>query len=327
MSVIGRVLAVVVAALVLSSSGLLAQQFPTRLITIVVPYPAGGATDMAVRPLVDRMTAVLGQPVVVENVSGGGSTLGTARVARAAPDGYTLLMHQVALAAMPALFKTLGFDVETSLAGVGLINTNPSVIVGPTSLGLEDFSALATKMKREPGRIRIAHAGAGSLAHLCAVAFAKALDVEVNIIPYRGGSPAVTDLLGGHVDLFCPGAGVVLEQVRSGKLKAFAVTSRARYAALPEVPTVAELGHPELEITFWQGLFAPAGTPAPVIARLNGALREALADPAVAETFTANGMNLFPPDEQTPEAATRLWLSETKRWGEIIRANGISIAP
>ncbi|NVO17446.1 MAG: tripartite tricarboxylate transporter substrate binding protein [Rhodoplanes sp.] len=327
MSVIGRVAAIAVSALVLSSNVLLAQGFPNRLVTIVVPYPAGGATDMAVRPLVDRMAAVLGQPVMVENIAGGGSTIGTARVARAAPDGYTILVHQVALAAMPALYKTLGFDPETSLTGIGLINTNPSLIVGPASLDAKDFDALAAWMKRNPGRTRVAHAGAGSLSHLCAVAFAKSLGAEINIIPYRGGSPAVTDLLGGHVDLFCPGAGVVLEQVRSGRMRAYAVTSRRRYTALPEVATVAELGHPELEITFWQGLFAPAGTPAPVIARLNAALREALADPAVVRTFEANGMDLFPPDAQTPDAATRLWLSETRRWSEIIRTNNISISP
>lgn len=327
MSIIGRVAAIALSALVLSSTALLAQGFPNRLVTIVVPYPAGGATDMAVRPLVDRMAAVLGQPVVVENIGGGGSTLGTARVARATPDGYTILAHQVALAAMPALYKSLGFDPETSLTGIGLINTNPSLIVGPTSLDAKSFRELAAWMKGAPGRTRVAHAGAGSLSHLCAAAFAKALGAEINIIPYRGGSPAVTDLLGGHVDLFCPGAGVVLEQVRSGRMRAYAVTSRSRYAALPEVATVAELGHPELEIMFWQGLFAPAGTPAPVIARLNAALRAALADPAVIKNFEANGMEVFPVDEQTPEAATRLWLAETKRWGAIIRANNITVGP
>ena len=314
-------------ALSVSAVPLVAQEFPSRFITLVVPYPPGGATEVAVRPIIDRMAAALGQPVIVENVSGAGSTLGTARVARAAPDGYTILAQQVSLAAMPALFKNLTFDVENSLTGVGLINTNPSVIVGRASLEAKDFRELATWMKQNPGQTRVAHAGAGTMAHLCAVVFGKAVGAEINIIPYRGGNAVNTDLLGSHVDLFCSGAGLVLEHVKSGGMKAYAVTSKTRYAPLPDTPTVIELGHPELEIKFWNGLFAPAGTPAPVIARLNAALRQALADPAVIKTFQANGMEPFLAEEQTPEAATKLWLAETKRWGEVIRANNITITP
>lgn len=304
-----------------------AQEFPNRFITLVVPYPPGGATEVAVRPIIDRMAAALGQPIVVENVSGAGSTLGTARVARASPDGYTILAQQVSLAAMPALFRNLTFDAEKSLTGIGLINTNPSVIVGRASLASKDFRELTAWIKSNSGQTRVAHAGAGTMAHLCAVAFAKAIDAEVNLIPYRGGNAVNTDLLGGHVDLFCSGAGLVLEHIKSGGMRAYAVTSKSRYAPLPDTPTVFELGHPELEIEFWNGLFAPAGTPAPVIARLNAALRYALADPGVVKTFEASGMDVFPPEEQTPEAATKLWLTETKRWGDVIRANNITITP
>lgn len=320
-------LARLVALLLLAAAPAAAQTdaFPTRTITVVVPYPAGGATDVAVRPVVERLAAVLGQSVVIENVGGGGSTIGTGRVARAAPDGYTLLGQQVSIAAMPALFPKLPFDVEKSLTGVALINTNPSLIVGRANLPANTWPELVAWMKSKPGEARIAHAGAGTMAHLCAAVLARAVGAELNIVPYRGGNAVNTDIIGGHVDLFCSGAGLVLEHVKAGTMKPFAVTSREPYEPLPNLPTVLQLGLPELEIRFWQGLFAPAGTPKPIIDKLNAAVREALRDPAVLKSFRDNGMSAFPPQEQTPEAATALWLSETKRWGDVIRANNITV--
>jgi tripartite-type tricarboxylate transporter receptor subunit TctC len=303
------------------------ESFPSRHITIVVPYPPGGATEVAVRPILDRMAEKLGQPVVVENAPGAGSTLGTAKVARAAPDGYTLLAQQVSLAAMQGLFPKLGFDVDKSLVGVGLINTNPSLIVGRTTLEPSSFVDLTAWMKKSQRDVKFAHAGAGTMAHLCAALFARTIGADVNVIPYRGGNAVNTDIIGGHVDLFCSGAGLVLEHVKAGTMKAYAVTSRERYAPLPNTPTVIELGHPELEIRFWQGLFAPAGTPQPVIDKLNEALRYALADAKVRENFANNGMYVFPAAEQTPEAATKLLQSETQRWSEVIRANNITASP
>ncbi|HWM82538.1 MAG TPA: tripartite tricarboxylate transporter substrate binding protein [Pseudolabrys sp.] len=301
--------------------------FPTKPVTIVVPYPAGGAADVAVRPIVDRMAEHLGQPVIIENAPGAGSTIGTNKVVRAAADGYTLLAQQVSLAAIPGLFPNLNIEVDKKLTGIGLINTNPSLIVGRASLEVKDFAELVAWMKKDGPNVRFAHAGAGTMAHLCAALFARSIGTEVNIIPYRGGNAVNTDIIGGHVDLFCSGAGLVLEHVKSGRMKAFASTSKERYAPLPDTPTVVELGMPELEIKFWQGLFAPTGTPQPIIDKLNAALRHALADPKVIKSFAANGMSVFPADEQTPDAATKLLQSETKRWGEVIRVNNITVTP
>jgi tripartite-type tricarboxylate transporter receptor subunit TctC len=310
-------------ACVLSPSAASAQSYPTRPITLIVPFPAGGATDAIARIINENLSQSLGQQVVVENVGGAGGMIGAARVARAAPDGYTLLLHQVGLAAGMTLYPNATFDAEKTLTGVGIVNNSASIIAGRGTLPPNTMAELAAWMK-EPGRhTKIAHAGVGAFGHLCGVLFAQEVGAQADQIPYRGGGPALNDLVAGHADLSCLSAAIIAPLVKSGQLKAYGIIGRRRFPALPEVPTMAEAGYKNLNIDFWHILFAPAGTPRPIIERLNAALLHALADTRVTETFTKNGMELFPAGEETPEAATAMLKSEIKRWGDVIRANNI----
>ena len=302
-----------------------AQTFPSRAITIVVPYSPGGPTDSAARILGEHMAATFGQNVVIENVSGGGSTIATGRVARATPDGHTILIHQVAIAANVTLLK-LPFDTEKELTGVGLVNFSPMVLVGRKTLPANTMAEMTAWMKATGANVKFAHAGSGSLAHLCAALLAQSLGVEVNMIPYRGGTPAVTDILAGHADIYCSSPATAMEQIKAGLIKAFSVTAKERMVSLPDVPSAVALGYKDLDIQFWQGLFAPAGTPRPIVDRLNQAMRVALTDPKVLKSFGDAGMSAFPKDEQGPEATTAKLRNEIKRWGDVIRSNKIDAA-
>jgi tripartite-type tricarboxylate transporter receptor subunit TctC len=315
---IGLVAAIAFAAW---AGSLPAQDFPARNITIIVPYPPGGSTDVAARVVGEHMAMTLGRHVVVENISGGGSTIATGRVARAQPDGYTLLVHQLALAANVSLFSKLSFDAQKDLSGIGLINYSPMMLVGRKSLSANGMSDLLSWMKGQ--RARFAHVGPGSAAHLCAALLAQAAGVEIDLVPYRGGGLAIPDLLAGHVDLYCTPPAGVGEYVKAGTAKGYGVAAKRRLDAFPDVPSLVESGFSSLDMRFWQGMFAPAGTPRPVVEKLNAALRLALADPAVIKSFAQTEFSVFPEDEQTPAAADRLLRAEIARWGEIIRANNV----
>jgi tripartite-type tricarboxylate transporter receptor subunit TctC len=304
-----------------------AQNFPNRPIAILVPYSPGGPTDTAARVLGEHMAVTLGQNMVVENLTGGGGTIATGRAARATPDGYTLLLHQLALAANVTLLPNQPYDTEKELTGVGLVNFSPMVLVGRNTLPVETMAEMTAWMKLHGPDVKFAHAGSGTLAHLCAALLAQSLGIKVTMIPYRGGTPAVTDILAGHSDIYCSSPLTAMEQIKGKLIKAFAVTSPKRMATLPDVPSAVALGYKDLDIQFWQGLYVAAGTPKPVVERLNNALRLALADPKVVQSFTDTGMSAFPIDERTPEAATVKLRDEIKRWGEVIRANNIVAAP
>jgi tripartite-type tricarboxylate transporter receptor subunit TctC len=315
---IGLVVAIALAA---GAGAPRAQDFPTRNITIVVPYPPGGASDAAARVVGEHMAATLGRHVIIENVSGGGSTIATGRVVRAQPDGHTLLVHQLAIAANVALFPKLPFDVERDLTGVGLINYSPMMLFGRHSLPPNSIGELLAWLKDH--RAKLAHVGPGSAAHLCSALFAQSGAADVDMVPYRGAGLAITDLLAGHVDLYCTPPAGLAEYVKAGRAKAYGVASKRKLDSLPDVPSLFTSGFPSLDMRFWQAMFAPAGTPRPVIDKLNAALRLALADPAVIKSFAQTEFSVFPEDEQTPAAADRLLRSEIARWGEIIRANNI----
>ena len=316
----------IAAALALASFSIPAfAQDAARRITIVVPYSPGGPTDAAARVIGEHISATLGQNVVVENVTGGGGTIAVGRVAQSAPDGTTLLLHQLALAANVTLMKQ-PFDTEKDLTGVALVNFSPMVIVGRNTLPATSMSELAAWMKQSAGNVKFAHAGSGSLAHLCAAIFAQSVGSPVTMVPYRGGAPALTDPLAGHTDLYCSAPVTAIEQVKGRLIKAFAVTAPERMAALPDVPSAVALGYKDLDIQFWQGLFAAAGTPAPVIERLNRAIQLALADDKVRKSFADTGMTAFPTPELGPEAATAKLRSEIRRWADVIRANKIETA-
>ena len=312
------------AACILATGAATAQTYPSRPITLVVPYPPGGATDAIARIIQDSMSQSLGQQIVIENIGGAGGMIAAARAARAAPDGYTVLLHQVAMAAGMTLYPNLAFDAEKDFVTIGLVNTAASTVAARPTLPPNNIGELVRWMK-EPGQnTKIPHPGVGSFGHLAGVLLAQEIGGTVTHIPYRGAGPALNDLLAGHVDLSSQSAVTAGPLVKAGRLKAYAIIGRTRFAGLPELPTMGEVGYKKLDLDFWHMLFAPAGTPRPIVDRLNAALRHAFADAKVRKTFEDGGMELFPGDQQTPEAASALLKRELKLWGEVIRANNIT---
>jgi len=308
----------------LAATGAAAQSYPNRPVTIVVAFAPGGADDATARILQDPMQKALGQPIVVENVSGAGGMIAAAKVAHADPDGYTILLHQDALAAGMTLYPERTFDAEKDFAPIGLVNTTTNTLAGRPSLQPNSFDELLRWMK-EPGQtIRIGHPGVGSFGHLGEVLIFQELGIEVTQVPYRGAGPALVDLLAGQVDLGPISAVVATPLVNSGKLKAYALIGKKDFAGLPQLKTMGELGYPKADIDFWHMLLAPAATPRPIIEKLNHALRVALTDAKLRQTFSDGGMDLYPQDEESPEAARALLQREVKLWGDVIRANHIA---
>ena len=307
-----------------AANGAAAQTYPNRPVTLVVAFAPGGADDATARILQDPMQKALGQPIVVENVSGAGGMIAAAKVARADPDGYTILLHQDALAAGMTLYPDRTFDAEKDFAPIGLVNTTINTLAGRPSLPANNFDELLRWMK-EPGQtIRIGHPGVGSFGHLAEVLIFQELGIKVTQVPYRGAGPALVDLLGGQVDLGPISAVVATPLVNSGKLKAYALIGRKDFAGLPQLKTMAALGYPKADIDFWHMLLAPAATPRPIIEKLNSALRVALSDAKLRKTFSDGGMDLYPQDEESTEAAQALLKREVKLWGDVIRANHIA---
>ena len=321
---ISRFAAAALLASLLASGSAAAQPYPNRPITLVVPFPPGGATDAIARTIQDSMSQSLGQQIVIENIGGAGGMIAAARAARAAPDGYTVLLHQVALAAGMTLYPNLGFNAEKDFVTVGLINTAASTLAARATLPPNNIDELVRWMKAPEQNAKIAHAGVGSFGHLAGVLVAQEIGATVTHVPYRGAGPALNDLLGGVADLSSIAAVVAGPLVKGGKLKAYAIIGRNRFAGLPDLPTMGEVGYKKLDLDFWHMLLVPAGTPAPIVERLNAALRDALADARVRKTFADGGMDVFPGEEQTPDAARALLKREVKLWNEAIRANNIT---
>lgn len=321
---IARALAASIISALVTASGAAAQTYPNRPVTLVVAFAPGGADDATARILQDPMQKELGQPIVVENVSGAGGMIAAAKVAHAEPDGYTILLHQDALAAGMTLYADRTFDAEKDFAPIGLVNTTTNTLAGRPSLPANNFDELLRWMK-EPGQtIRIGHPGVGSFGHLAEVLIFQELGVKVTQVPYRGAGPALVDLLGGQVDLGPISAVVATPLVNSSKLKAYALIGKKDFAGLPQLKTMGELGYPKADIDFWHMLLAPAGTPRPIIEKLNHALRVALTDAKLRKTYSDGGMDLYPQDEESPEAARALLKREVKLWGDVIRANYIA---
>jgi len=310
-------------ALAAPSAPATAQTYPTRTITLVVAFPPGGATDVIARAIVDSMSQTLGQQIVIEHVGGAGGTIGATRVARSVADGYTILIHQPGLAVGVALYPKLSFDAEKDFTGIGVVANMATMMVGRSTLPAS-LPQLVHWMKTPGNHAKVAHAGIGTFGHVCGVMFVQEVGAKADQIPYRGGAPALNDVVAGHADLSCPSAAIAAELVKSGKLKGYGIFGSKRFGELPEVPSFVEAGYKNLDLPFWQTLFAPAGTPAPVIERLNSALRQALANPQVRAVFEKNGMDVYPAAQQTPEAATAMLKNEIKRWGEVVRANNIT---
>ena len=319
-----RALAASIFSACILASGASAQTYPDRPVTMLVAFPPGGADDATARIIQDPMQDALGQPIVIENVGGAGGTIAAAKAARAEPDGYTTLLHQVGLAAAMTLYPNRTFDADKDFVTIGLINTAAVVLAGRPTLPPNNFNELLRWMKQPGQSIKVGHPGVGSFGHLADVLVMQELGVRATQVPYRGAGPALVDLLSGQVDLGPISAVVAGPLVNTGKLKAYATIGRKRFAGLPGLPTMGELGYKKLDIDFWHMLLAPAGTPRPIVDKLNSALRAALADAKVNKTFAEGGMDLYPEDEETPEAASALLKREIKLWGDVIRTNHIA---
>jgi len=303
--------------------GAAAQTYPSRAVTIVVPYPAGGPTDTIARILAERMQVALGQSVIIENIGGAGGSIGVGRVAHALPDGYTLSIgHTQTHVFNPAILK-LDYDVVNDFAPISLIADTPIWIVSGKALPADDLKGFIAWLKADNGKATMGTVGIGSPSEFAARIFERATGTSFQLVPYRGAAPLIQDVLGGHVDFAFGQAAGYLTLVQSGELKAFAVLQPKRWWAAPDVPTLDELGFKDIDVTFWHGMWAPKGTPQDIIAKLNSAIRVSLADPVVQERFKKVGQEIWPPEYQTPEALVAKQKAEIARWTPTILESGI----
>lgn len=316
-------LAGTVAGSVLMASAALAQGYPERSITMVVPFAAGGPTDTVARLVAEKMSGELGQQVIVENIGGAGGTLGAGNVAAAEPDGYTVLLHHIGMATSATLYRNLAYQPLEAFDYVGLVTEVPMTIVARKDFEPADMASLITYVKENADTLTMANAGIGAASHLCGMLFMQALEAPIVTVPYKGTGPAMTDLLGGQVDLMCDQTTNTTEQIKGGTIKGFAVTSPARLDVFPDLPTVAESGLGTMEVGIWHGVYAPKGTPAEALERLTAALQVALADPGIAEKMGELGTAPVSAAEATPAALQAKLESEIARWKPIIEAAGV----
>ena len=317
--------AALAAALFAGSTDAPAQDFPNRPITVVVPFSAGGPTDALIRTLAERMRDSLGQSVVVENVTGAAGTIGVGRVARAPGDGYTLSFGHWSTHVINGAVYPLPFDLLTDLEPVALLTSYPMLLVSKNAVPAQNLTEFLTWVKSNQDKIAVGSIGAGSAAHVAGVYFENMAGVKLNYIPYRGAAPALQDLLAGNIDFMFDHVANALPHVKEGKIKAYAVTADRRLPSAPDIPTVDEAGLPKLHVSIWFGLWAPKGTPKEVVARLNAAVKDALADPAVREKLAALGQVIPPVDQQSPEALAAHQKAEIEKWWPIVKAANIKV--
>ena len=300
-----------------------AQDFPTRQIVLIVPFPAGGSTDAIARIVSEPMRQALGQTVVVQNVTGAGSTIGVSRAIQAAPDGYTLSVGNWTSHVGASAVYPVSWNILTDLEPVAMLSTTTLIIVARTGLPVNDGKELITWLKANPDQATAATVGAGSGAHICGIYFEQKTGTRFRYVPYRGGAPVMTDLMANQVDLFCGEASQMLGHFRAGRIKPLVVMSKSRWSPLPEVPTMEEVGASDTHITFWQGLWAPKGTPRDVIARLNDAVVKAFGDSVVIKRLTELGQSIPPREQLTPEALAAFHKSEIDKWWPLIKGANI----
>jgi tripartite-type tricarboxylate transporter receptor subunit TctC len=303
----------------------LAQQYPTKPVTIVVPFAAGGPTDALSRLLAERMTAALGQRVIVENVAGAAGSIGVGRVARAAPDGYTVGIGQWDTHVVNGAVYQLQYDLLNDFEPVSLLPSNPQLIVTKAALPVKNLLELVAWLKANPDKASQGTAGAGSAAHVSGAYFQKTTGTRFQFVPYRGAAPAMRDLVAGQIDLMFDQASNALPHVRAGKIRAHAVTAKTRLASASEIPTVDEAGLPRFHVSIWRGFWVPRGTPKAAIARLNSAVVETLADESVRRRLSELGQDIPPRAQQTPEALGAYHRAEVERWWPVIK--GANIRP
>jgi len=296
--------------------------YPNRPISIIIPFAAGGPTDVVGRLVAEVMGRDLGQPVVVENVGGAGGTLGAQRVAQARPDGYTLLCHHIGMGTTPSLYRRLSYDAVNGFETIGLVTEVPMTIIAKKDFPANNLAELVAVMRERKLNINLANAGVGAASHICGLLLQSAIQTQVTTVPYRGTGPAMTDLIGGTVDLMCDQTTNTTTQINAGAVKAFAVTTTTRNEALPNLPTAAEAGLPGFEVSVWHGLYAPKGTPAEITARLSRALQVALRDDRLKARFAELGTTPVSQEQATPEAHRRYWQADIAKWRPIIQAAG-----
>ena len=320
-----RTFAIGMALLAISGSigSALGEVYPSRPITMIVPYPAGGLFDALARILAEPMRGVLAQTVVIENVGGAGGSIAVGRVARAAPDGYTVAIGSADQFVVNAAIYPLPYDVVNDFEPVALLISGPVLIVSKTAVPAKNLKELMAWLKANHAQIAQGHNGSGGVQHLCGIELQRIAGVSWQFVPYRGAAPALQDVVGGRVDVMCPSPASSLAMVQSGLLRAYAVTDATRLASAPDIPTVDEAGFPQLHLSVWGGLFVPKGTPKSVIAKLNSAATTALADPAARRQLANIGQEVVPREQQTPEALAALQKADIEKWWPIIKAANI----
>lgn len=312
-------------AILAAVSGATAQTYPSRPVTVIVPFAAGGVTDIVARIVSERMNKALGQSVIIENVSGAGGTIGVTRLFRAAPDGYTLVVGQWTSHVGAGAMYPVPFDYLNDFEPVSMLSIAPLWIIGRSNLPAKDLRELIAWLKANPDKASAATTGLGSGIHMCLVYFQNMTGTKFPLAPYRGAAPLMQDMLAGQIDLSCPEAGQTLPQYRAGSIKAYAVLTQKRWFAAPDVPTIDEAGVPGLHFPFWHAIWAPKGTPKDVIAKLNAAVVETLADPGVRQRFNELGHEIAPREQQSPAALAAYHKAEIEKWWPIIKAANIKL--
>ncbi len=299
-----------------------AQAWPSKTITLIIPFAAGGPTDVMGRTLSVALTKALGQTVVVENKVGAGGTIGAGHVAKSAPDGYTFFLHHNGMASSTALYRKLAFNPLTDFEYISQVADVPMTMLARKDFPANTFPEMMAYVKANAAKINLANAGLGAVSHLCGMLFQQALGVDLQTIPFQGTAPALNALLGGQVDVMCDQTTQTIPHIKAGSVKFYGVTTKQRIKALPDAPTLAEQGLADFEMVVWHGIYAPKGTPADVLAKLNGAMRAALKDPEVMRRFAELGAEIVPESKQTADGLQNWLKSEINRLGPLIRAAG-----
>jgi tripartite-type tricarboxylate transporter receptor subunit TctC len=309
-------------ALAFAAGSAFAQNYPTKSITMMVPFAAGGPTDTVARVVAQAMAKPLGETVIVENKPSAGGILAPEQVKNARPDGYTILIHHIGMATTPTLYRKLRFDPLHDFEYIGLINDVPMTIIAKPQMPAKDFKEFLAYIKANKDKVSYANAGIGAASHLCGMLFMSAIETSFLTVPYKGTGPAMNDLLGGTVDFMCDQTTNTTSQIKSGKVKVYGITSEKRVPSLPDVPTLEEQGLKGANVGIWHALYAPKGTPKPVIDKLVGALQTALADETVNKRFSDLGAVTFPKDKQTPAALQAHLKAEIDKWAPLIKKAG-----